>query len=131
MKNKNISPIGDSWECVRNEIFTPDERIASDERVALAIEIINARKNSKISQKDLEMLSGVKQPVIARLETGKTDPQFSTVIKLLNSLGKTIKIVPLENDKHPEPKPLVIRRRKTVSCRTKDHIVAYNRKILK
>ncbi len=102
MKNKSISPIGDNWENVRNEIFTSEEIMASDERVALVTEIINTRKKNNISQKELETLSGVRQPVIARMETGKTDPQFSTVIKILNSLGKTIKIVPIENDKYPK-----------------------------
>jgi len=41
-------------------------------------------------------LSGVKQPVIARLEKGQTDPQLTTVMKILAPLGKTIAIVPLK-----------------------------------
>lgn len=131
MENKNVSPIGDSWESVRNELFTPDEIKASDERVALAIEIINARKHSKVSQKELEKLSGVRQPVIARLETGKTDPQLSTILKILKPLGKTIKVVPLENDKQLESLPPVARRRKTAACRTKEPMVVRERKTLK
>lgn len=42
-------------------------------------------------------MSGVKQPVIARMETGKTSPQLDTVLKVLASLGKTLAIVPLDN----------------------------------
>ncbi|MGD1822907.1 MAG: helix-turn-helix domain-containing protein, partial [Pleomorphochaeta sp.] len=60
-------------------------------------EIIKARNDKKISQKKLEELSGVKQPIIARLETGKTNPRLDTLIKILAPLGKTIKIVPIEN----------------------------------
>ena len=30
------------------------------------------------------------------MEKGMTDPQLSTVLKILNSLGKTIKIVPMK-----------------------------------
>lgn len=49
-----------------------------------------------ITQKQLEVMSGIKQPVISRMEKGMTDPQLSTVLKILNSLGKTIKIVPMK-----------------------------------
>lgn len=115
MKNKPIYPIGDSWENVRNEIFTADEIAESDARVALLSEIINIRKSRNISQKELEKLSGVKQPVIARLETGKTDPQLSTILKLLNSVGKTIKIVPLETNEKQQFIPARARKRKLVA----------------
>lgn len=112
MKNKPISPIGDSWENVRNEIFTDAEIAESDARVALLSEIINIRKSRNISQKELEKLSGVKQPVIARLETGKTDPQLSTILKLLNSVGKTIKVVPFETKEKQQFTPARARKRK-------------------
>ncbi|BBE81830.1 hypothetical protein NTHiID19_14170 [Haemophilus influenzae] len=48
-----------------------------------------------ISQKQLETLSGVKQPMIARIEKGQTNPQLETLLKLLAPLGKTLSIVPL------------------------------------
>ena len=49
-------------------ILTPEEIAQSDLRVALIGEFIKARQEKGISQKKLEELSGVKQPVIARLE---------------------------------------------------------------
>lgn len=55
-------------------------------------EIKSARIQMGISQKQLEILSGVKQPVIARLENGNTIPNLNTVVKLLSALGKTIYI---------------------------------------
>ena len=58
-----------------------------------------ARHEQGISQKKLEELSGVSQPVIARMETGKTSPQLDTVLKVLASLGKTLAVVPLEQEK--------------------------------
>ena len=57
--------------------------------------LILARKNAKISQKQLEVLSGVAQPCIARMESGTTDPQLSTLLKLLKPLGLTISITTL------------------------------------
>ncbi|WP_302968967.1 helix-turn-helix domain-containing protein [Megamonas funiformis] len=49
-----------------------------------------------MSQKKLEELSGVKQPVIARIEKGKSSPNTDTLVKLLTPLGKKLVIVPLE-----------------------------------
>lgn len=91
------NPVGSDWEDVRKEIFTPEELAASDVRVAIMGELIKARNEKGISQKKLEELSGVKQPIIARMETGKTSPQLDTVLKVLTALGKTFKIVPLDS----------------------------------
>ncbi|MCM1328712.1 MAG: helix-turn-helix transcriptional regulator [Ruminococcus sp.] len=94
---KNNPAIGSSWDDVRKELFTPEEIAASDLRVALIGELIKARQEKGISQKKLGELSGVKQPIIARMEKGTTSPQLDTVMKVLAPLGKTLAIVPLEN----------------------------------
>ena len=85
-----------TWDEVEKELYTPEEIAASDLRVALIGELIKARKEKGITQQKLEELSGVKQPVIARLERGSTSPQLSTVLKILAPFGKTLAIVPLE-----------------------------------
>lgn len=84
-----------TWDDVEKEMFTPEEIAESDLRVALIGELIKARQEKGISQKQLEELSGVKQPVIARMEKGYTSPQLDTILKLLLPLGKTLAIVPL------------------------------------
>lgn len=84
-----------NWSDARNEIFTPEENAASDLRVALMVELIKARNEKGISQKELERLSGVSQPVIARMERGTTKPQIDTMIKVLTPLGKKLAIVPM------------------------------------
>ena len=63
--------------------------------MALIGELICARQERGITQKQLEEMSGVKQPIIARLEHGTTSPNISTVMKLLAPLGKKLAIVPL------------------------------------
>lgn len=90
--------IGRSWEDVRAELFTPEEITESNLRVALIGELIKARQEKGYSQKKLEELSGVKQPIIARMEKGTTSPQLDTILKLLAPLGKTLAIVPMENN---------------------------------
>jgi len=96
MTEKFISPRGHTWEAVEKELFTPEEIAECDLRIALIGELIKARQEYGISQRKLEELSGVKQPVIARMEKGSTTPQIGTVIKVLASLGKKLTIVPLE-----------------------------------
>jgi predicted transcriptional regulator len=56
-------------------------------------EIIQARNERGITQKRLEEMSGVRQPVIARMERGTTSPNLATVMRVLSSLGKTLQIV--------------------------------------
>ena len=84
MKN---SAIGSNWKDVRSQLFTKEEILESDMRVAIMSELIEARHEQGISQKKLEELSGVSQPVIARMETGKTSPQLDTVLKVLASIN--------------------------------------------
>ena len=86
-----------TWDDVEKEMFTPEEIAESDLRVALIGELIKARQEKGISQKQLEELSGVKQPVIARMEAGVTSPQIDTILKVLAPLGKTLAVVPLDN----------------------------------
>ena len=88
-----------TWDDVEKELFTPEEIAESNLRVALIGELIKARQEKGLSQKQLEELSGVKQPVIARMEKGYTSPQLDTILKLLVPLGKTLAIVPLEQAK--------------------------------
>ena len=85
---------GDALELIRS-YYTPEELAASDLRVAMMIELANARAEKGISQKKLEELSGVKQPIIARMERGITSPQIDTFLKVLAPLGKTLAIVPI------------------------------------
>ena len=89
--------IGRSWEDARAELYTPEEIAESNLRVALIGELITARQEQGISQKRLEELSGVKQPVIARMEAGVTSPQIDTILNVLAPLGKTLAVVPLDN----------------------------------
>ena len=51
---------------------------------------MKARQEKGLSQKKLEALCGVKQPIIARIEKGSTIPQLDTILKILAPLGKTL-----------------------------------------
>lgn len=86
--------IGTKWDdTFEKNIFAEEEIQASNLRVAFMTELIKARSEKGITQKQLETLTGIKQPVIARMETGKTSPTLDTILKLLAPLGKTLSIV--------------------------------------
>lgn len=91
-----------SWDEFERTIFTPEELAQSDLRVALMGEMIRARNERGITQRKLEELSGVRQPVIARMETGRQSPSLDTVMKLLTAMGKTLAVVDMpQNTQRP------------------------------
>lgn len=91
-----ISAVGcDALEFI-DTMLTAEEKAESNLRVALISEFIKARQEKGLSQKKLEELSGVKQPIIARMEKGSTSPQLDTILKILTPLGKTLAVVPLK-----------------------------------
>lgn len=55
--------------------------------------IVRIRKEKGYTQQRLSKDSGVSQPVIARIESGVTNPQLETVNKILVPLGQTLSIV--------------------------------------
>lgn len=99
LNERGVDAVGGDVLEFMNSILTPEEIVESDLRVAIIGEIVKARQEQGISQKKLEELSGVKQPIIARMEKGNTSPQIDTVLKVLAALGKTLAVVPLQEDK--------------------------------
>jgi len=98
LQERGADAIGGNVIDLMNKLLTPEEIAASNLRVSLMLELTKARRERGLSQRGLEELSGVKQPVIARMENGSTSPQLDTVLKVLASLGKTLAIVPLEQE---------------------------------
>lgn len=93
---RKATTVGEDVLEFMDTFLTPEEIAESNLRVALIGELIKARQEKGISQKKLEELSGVKQPVIARMENGSSSPQLSTLLKVLAPLGKTLAVVPLK-----------------------------------
>lgn len=89
-----------TWKDVRKNLNITSEQEAEIQLEKDIIEAtIAARKKSKLTQRELSQKSGVKQPVIARIEKYVNSPQTSTLIKLLYPMGYTLRVVPLEEIK--------------------------------
>ena len=88
------------WEEFEKKLnLTPEE----EQQIRLEMDVIKAtieaRKKNKLTQRELSKKSGVKQPVIARIEKCINSPQTNTLIKLLYPMGYTLRVVPLEDKK--------------------------------
>lgn len=89
-----------SWEDVKRDLeITPEQEEEIKLEEAIIEATIEAREKSNLTQRELSKLSGIRQPVIARIEKGVNSPQTNTLMKLLYAMGYTLKVVPLKKDK--------------------------------
>jgi DNA-binding XRE family transcriptional regulator len=59
----------------------------------LANELIRARLGKKMTQAEVAQKAGVSRVVVARLESGTTNPTFETVNRVAGALDKKLKLV--------------------------------------
>lgn len=96
MKNKelvvNKKYVGSSFDDFLKESYSKSEIELKNRKADFIIELIKTRKEQLLTQKQLEQLTGIKQPTIAKIEREMTNPSLENVLKLLNAMGKTLKI---------------------------------------
>ena len=63
---------------------------------AFLLSLVQARTDRELSQNTLAKMCNICQPVIARIESGKSCPTINTLFKILAPLNKTIKVVDIE-----------------------------------
>jgi len=66
---------------------------AFDARFRIASELLEARKQAHMTQRELAAASGVQQAEISKIERGEITPGVSTVDRLLRPLGKRLAVV--------------------------------------
>lgn len=88
-----------TWDEFRKEldITTEDENQIQFEK-ELILTMIKIREEKGLTQAQLAQMCGVKQPVIARMETATHSPRIDSLLKVLTQLGYTLKIVPVETE---------------------------------
>ena len=96
-EERGKAAFGESWQEYRKRMFTPEELAESDLRVKLIGKLIEARRAKGITQRKLAELSGIKQPMIARIEKFDTTPRIDTLAKLYYPLGLTLTPTSTEN----------------------------------
>jgi len=82
------------WKDYRKTLnLSPEDEYMIALEKALISAVVEARESSGLTQKQLSELCGVKQPVIARLESAAHSPQINSIIKILSPLGYKLAVV--------------------------------------
>lgn len=91
----NSKHVGSSFDEFLASNFREEDIKFIQAKAKLLGEIIDARQELQLTQKKLEALSGIKQPMIAKIENGNVNPSLDSLLRLLVSMDKTIKVVPI------------------------------------
>ena len=83
-----------NWNDFKKSLnLSPEEEELIRLEEALITAVVEAREQSGLTQKQLSELCGIKQPVIARLESAIHSPQINSMIRILKPLGYTLAVV--------------------------------------
>ena len=92
-KNKRL---GHSWDEFVSENMNYEQISEMNKDTEIIASFIRLRDSLRLSQKDMAELSGIKQPMIARIESGKINVGIKTFQKLLKPLGYTLTIMKIK-----------------------------------
>ena len=72
-----------SWEEVKKELkITKEQEVEIQLEMDLIKAVIEARKKNNLSQRELSEKTGIKQPVIARIENSTNSPQVPFIQRM-------------------------------------------------
>ena len=91
----NRQHVGSDIDDFFNEVYTPEELALIKERAEFLLQIVEARKETNLTQTDLSKKTGIAQSTIAKIENGKINPSLNNVFKILHAMGKTIRVASL------------------------------------
>ncbi len=78
-----------------------DEKLRELEREVIR-QIVQARKSQKLSQRIVGERAGIIRETVAKIENNLNSPQINTLIKLLEPIGYTLGVIPLEKEETKE-----------------------------
>ena len=83
----------DDW--LKEELGDKEFRLLWNEREAayrVARELLRLRKKQGLSQSEVARRAGLKQPAIARLESGAVKPTLDTIQRVARALGREVEV---------------------------------------
>lgn len=83
-----------------------DERLKELEREVIR-QIVVARKSQHLSQRVVGERAGIIRETVAKIENNLNSPQINTLIRLLEPIGYTLGVVPLEQKEEEEETAVV------------------------
>ena len=92
----------DDWIKYKDNVRTNNPAIGKDldeveEISAIVGVMIKQRHDLRLTQRDLAKLCGIPHSSIARIESGKSTPNLTTFLKILNQLGLQFSVYPRTN----------------------------------
>ena len=88
--------LGHSWDEFVSENMNNEQISEMSKDTEIIASFIRLRDSLRLSQKDMAELSDIKQPMIARIESGKINVGIKTFQKLLKPLGYTLAIMKIK-----------------------------------
>lgn len=88
-----------TWDEYKQNVKNTDPMLGKDiEEMEAVAEIISAmvqqRNELGLSQRDLAAMCGIPQSSVARIESCRTTPNLSTLLKIFRNLGLQISVSP-------------------------------------
>ena len=98
--------IMDDWTRYKNKVRASNPEIVKDldevEEISTIVgAMIQQRHNLELSQRDLAELCGIPHSSVARIESGKSTPNLSTLLKIFSQLGLSLTVQPNMNMARP------------------------------
>ncbi|HQO70073.1 MAG TPA: helix-turn-helix transcriptional regulator [Clostridia bacterium] len=91
-----MSKAGEKLSKMKEYLMKDEEFKAEYEKLKprydIISQIIEARADNNITQRELALLTGTQKSNISRFESGSYNPSLDFLIKIAHSLGKEIKI---------------------------------------
>lgn len=86
-----------TWESYKQHVTVIDSDTANnitemEELAAIITEMIKQRNALGLSQRDLAKLCGIPQSSVARIESFRTTPNLSTLLKMFRPLGLKLSV---------------------------------------
>lgn len=91
-----------TWKDYKNYVKKTNPEIGKDIEEAEAISkivgaMIEQRHNLNLSQRDLAELCGIPHSSVARIESGKSSPNLTTLLNIFGHLGLNLIVEPIMN----------------------------------
>ena len=94
-----------TWTDYKNYVRETNPEIGKDiDEIEALSKIVGAmieqRHNLDLSQRELAELCGIPHSSVARIESGKSSPNITTLLKIYNQLGLSIDVHPVQQPAH-------------------------------
>lgn len=96
-----------NWNDYKKHVRNTHPEIGRDfDEVEATSQIVGAmierRHDLKLSQRQLADLCGIPHSSVARIESGKSTPNLSTLLKIFRELGLSLVAQPITHPAHPD-----------------------------